>query len=49
MGNAMTVADILDALYDGVGSTWGGDASFVDEVAAWVDDAKSDDMDDEEE
>lgn len=34
MKNAMTIADVLDVLYDGIGSTWSGDASFVEEVAA---------------
>lgn len=36
MGHTMTVAEILDALYDGVGSTWVDGTSFVEEVAAWV-------------
>jgi hypothetical protein len=34
--NTMTVAEMLDALYDGIGSTWVTGKSFVEEVAAWV-------------
>ena len=37
MENTMTVADILDALYDGIGSTWVTGKSFVEEVSEWVD------------
>jgi len=37
MENTMTVAEILDALYDSVGCSWVEEGhSFVDEVAAWV-------------
>lgn len=32
----MTVAEMLDALYDSIGSTWVTGKSFVEEVAAWV-------------
>ena len=37
MEHMMSIADILDALYDGIGCTWCEEGrSFVDEVAAWV-------------
>lgn len=37
MVNVMTVGEILDALYDGIGCSWTEEGhSFVDEVAAWV-------------
>ncbi len=37
MEHAMTVAEILDALYDSIGCPWTEEGhSFVDEVAAWV-------------
>ena len=38
----MTVAEILDALYDGIGASWVSDMSFVDEVAEWVERTKED-------
>ena len=50
MGDSMTIAQILDALYDGIGSTWDSKYSFVDEVAAWVEETRGGpDGDDEEE
>lgn len=42
MENTMTVAEILDALYDGIGASWVSDMSFVDEVAEWVERTKED-------
>lgn len=33
----MTVAEMLDALYDNIGSTWVTGKSFVEEVGEWVD------------
>lgn len=50
MGNTMTVAEILDALYDGIGASWVSDMSFVDEVADWVERVREDETypDDEE-
>jgi hypothetical protein len=41
MENAMTVAEILDALYDGIGCCWVSGKSFVEEVAAWVESVRS--------
>ena len=35
--NTMTVAEMLDALYDSIGSTWVTGKSFVEEVGEWVD------------
>ena len=48
MENVMTVGEMLDALYDGVGCSWVEEGrSFVDEVAAWVEEARaSEDGDD---
>ena len=48
MENVMTVGEMLDALYDGVGCSWVEEGrSFVDEVAAWVEEARaSEDEDD---
>ena len=37
----MTVAEMLDALYDSIGSTWVTGKSFVEEVAAWVESVRS--------
>lgn len=50
MKNTMTVAEILDALYDGIGASWVSDMSFVDEVAEWVERVREDEAypDDEE-
>lgn len=36
MDNSMTVAEILDALYDAIGSTWVSGKPFVSEVADWL-------------
>lgn len=33
----MTVAEMLDELYDSIGSTWVTGKSFVEEVGEWVD------------
>lgn len=42
MEHTMTVAEILDALYDGIGCDWCEEGqSFIDEVAAWVDNARA--------
>lgn len=50
MGDSMMIAQTLDALYDGIGSTWDSKHSFVDEVAAWVEETRGGpDGDDEEE
>ena len=37
MENTMTVAEMLDALYDSIGSTRVTGKSFVEEVGEWVD------------
>lgn len=36
----MTVAEMLDALYDNIGSTWVTGKSFVEEVDEWGDDLR---------
>lgn len=38
--NAMTVGEILDALYDAIGCTWVTGSSFMEEVGNWVDHVK---------
>lgn len=46
MENVMTVGEMLDALYDGIGCSWVEEGhSFVDEVAAWVEEARSSEED----
>ena len=47
MENTMTVAEILDALYDGIGSTWVTGKSFVEEVGEWVDRLRETEADDD--
>jgi hypothetical protein len=42
MENTMTVAEMLDALYDGIGASWVSGMSFVDEVAEWVERVQKD-------
>lgn len=41
MENMMTVAEILDALYDGIGCSWCNGPGFVEEVEAWIDNIKA--------
>ena len=42
MEHTMTVTEILDALYDGIGCSWVEKGrSFVDEVAAWVESTRA--------
>lgn len=41
MENAITVAEILDALYDGIGSTWCDGPDFIEEVEAWLESVKA--------
>lgn len=46
MENVMTVGEILDALYDGIGCSWVEEGhSFVDEVASWVEEARASESD----
>ena len=48
MENTMTIAEILDALYDSIGCSWAEEGrSFVDEVAAWVEDNRPIEDDDD--
>ena len=38
----MTLTEMLDALYDGIGASWVSDMSSVDAVAEWVELSRDD-------
>lgn len=49
MEHTMTVTEILDALYDGIGCSWVEEGrSFVDEVAAWAETTRAHEDGDED-